>query len=180
MIRIAVVIAVVLGLILLLTLVGCSKTTYDHQLYDRGGSIYKAGKDNAWFLIGSTHTKERSLDRRGPPYYIVVFVHAQAEHTEPLRVLQSEITHQGKTIEAHARSQAPLESGFVADTGSKHWEAKEKIPLGKELTFVEGSTVTGTVVVELPYAEGEVVLKGEFTARSSLSSGTAFDALMGV
>ena len=164
--------------------VGCGRTDYLRESYGREGSWYETGENNAWILIESDHTYESGLyqshDRRGPPYKLVVHVHALEEPDGPVLLRQAQLAHQGRTIAVTQRGAQAPRALFGWNSGYACWTAKISIPLGDQLSFVEGSTVRGRATVSLPYQVQEETLKAEFKGRREESSGTWLDALMGV
>jgi len=163
----------------------CGTTTYKRTVYYGGEGSYSSDLGRAYAVIGSTHTtaKTGALDSEDvyqPPYTFEVGVSTTGEYAEPVRLLAAEVRHQGETIMVHDRSAAPLEDTLVFDEERGKWETRFEWPLGDTLPFVDGSTAEATVVVDLPWEEREIILKRTFTGEQSESTGTLFDALMGV
>jgi hypothetical protein len=164
----------------------CGTTTYTRSTYESDFSeSYTSDRGRAYLVMGSAHRTGStggmdSEDVYEPPYELDVGFDTPEEVGEPVRVLSAELVHQGQTIVVHDRASDPLEDPLEYDEGQGKYVARVEMPLGDSLPFVEGSTVQATVVVELPWEEAEVTLEQTFTGEHSESTGTLFDAWMGI
>jgi hypothetical protein len=164
----------------------CGTTTYTRSTYQSDATeSYTSDLGRAYLVMGSTHTTAStggldSEDVYDEPYSLDVGFDTTDEYTEPVRVLAAQLVHQGETIVVHDPTSDPLEDHLRYDEGRGKQVARIEMPLGDSLPFVDGSTVQAIVVVDLPWEESETTLEVEFVGNQSESSGTIWDAWMGV
>jgi hypothetical protein len=163
----------------------CASTTTERFSYNSDSQSYRSDSGGANLSIGPTKTRRRSGETGAEvvwrePYVLNVTATTSDEYPQPIQILAAEIEHQGKVIVVHARDSAPLTSAWKQNPHSKEYRSSIDMPLNAKLSYVEGSTATGQVIVKLPWDSHEIFLKRVFTAEHEEWSGSLLDGWMGI